>query len=103
MPSTPPGSRDGCTARNGRTSTGGRAMAVACDVGSIQVTQMSLRRHLDSTVDFALKVGGTIQTQTSGGTTMAVLELTGPEGRDTIELVGERLTIGRSSDNDVVL
>ena len=34
---------------------------------------------------------------------MAVLELTGPEGRDTIELVGERLTIGRSSDNDVVL
>jgi len=64
---------------------------------------MSLRRHLDSTVDFALKVGGTIQTQTSGGTTMAVLELTGPEGRDTIELVGERLTIGRSSDNDVVL
>jgi len=64
---------------------------------------MSLRRHLDSAVDFALKVGGTIQTQTSGGTTMAVLELTGPEGRDTIELVGERLTIGRSSDNDVVL
>jgi len=34
---------------------------------------------------------------------MAVLELTGPEGRDTIELVGERLTIGRSKDNDVVL
>jgi pSer/pThr/pTyr-binding forkhead associated (FHA) protein len=64
---------------------------------------MSLHRHLDSAVDFALKVGGTIQTQTSGGTTMAVLELTGPEGRDTIELVGERLTIGRSSDNDVVL
>ena len=34
---------------------------------------------------------------------MAVLELTGPEGRDTIELVGERLTIGRSSQNDVVV
>jgi FHA domain len=34
---------------------------------------------------------------------MAVLEMTSPEGRETIELLGDRISIGRSGDNDIVI
>jgi hypothetical protein len=34
---------------------------------------------------------------------MAVLEITSPEGRDTVELDGDRVTVGRNATNDIVV